>query len=80
MFTNNANLEHFFPFDFILSLQCAYVSIAIVIRSLFSLVLYQCKTSQGNELTRISLVDESLDVVYDTLVKPPRPVVDYLTQ
>jgi len=39
-----------------------------------------CKTSQGNELTRISLVDESLDVVYDTLVKPPRPVVDHLTQ
>lgn len=77
MFTNNANLEHFFPFDFILSLQCC---IAIVIRSLFSLVLYQCKTSQGNELTRISLVDESLDVVYDTLVKPPRPVVDHLTQ
>ena len=57
-------------------------SIAIVMTEIFVLIIavFQCKTSLGNELTRISLVDESLDVVYDTLVKPPRPIVDYVTQ
>lgn len=40
-----------------------------------------CKTNTGNlELTRISLVDESFNVVYDTLVKPKNQIIDYLTQ
>ncbi|XP_043494629.1 RNA exonuclease 5 isoform X3 [Polistes fuscatus] len=40
-----------------------------------------CKTDTGNlELTRISLVDESFNVVYDTLVKPKNQIIDYLTQ
>ncbi|XP_078348045.1 uncharacterized protein LOC144633129 [Oculina patagonica] len=39
-----------------------------------------CHTSVGKELTRISLVDESLNVVFDTLVKPPRPILDYKTE
>lgn len=36
----------------------------------------------GNEqvLTRISVVDSNLEVVYDTLVKPDVPIVDYVTQ
>ena len=32
------------------------------------------------ELTRISVVNESFEVIYDTLVKPCRPVVDYKTE
>ncbi|XP_015183001.1 PREDICTED: RNA exonuclease 1 isoform X2 [Polistes dominula] len=40
-----------------------------------------CKTDTGNlELTRISLVDESYNVIYDTLVKPKNQIIDYLTQ
>ena len=32
------------------------------------------------ELTRISVVDESFNVIYDTLVKPTRPIIDYKTK
>lgn len=41
----------------------------------------QCLTEDGKELTRVCIIDyESGIVVYDTLVKPPKPVVDYLTK
>ncbi|XP_014215920.1 RNA exonuclease 5 isoform X1 [Copidosoma floridanum] len=39
-----------------------------------------CRTTLGSlELTRISIVDEALNVVYDTLVKPDNKITDYLT-
>lgn len=40
-----------------------------------------CKTETGDlELTRVSLVNEKHDIVYDTLVKPENKIVDYLTR
>ncbi|XP_076275568.1 RNA exonuclease 5 isoform X2 [Rhynchophorus ferrugineus] len=40
-----------------------------------------CKTSTGDlELTRISIVNEKHEVIYDTLVKPENKIVDYLTR
>ncbi|KAK2588916.1 hypothetical protein KPH14_001773 [Odynerus spinipes] len=40
-----------------------------------------CRTTTGDlELTRISLVDEGMNIVYDSLVKPDNPIIDYLTQ
>ncbi|XP_043508412.1 small RNA degrading nuclease 5 isoform X3 [Frieseomelitta varia] len=40
-----------------------------------------CKTTSGElELTRISLVDESMKIIYDSLVKPDNPIMDYLTR
>ncbi|CAH3187934.1 unnamed protein product, partial [Porites lobata] len=39
-----------------------------------------CETAEGLELTRISVVDESFNVIYDTLVKPARPIIDYKTK
>jgi len=38
-----------------------------------------CRTLDGLELTRISVVDEECNVIYDTFVKPEREIVDYLT-
>ncbi|XP_034189156.1 RNA exonuclease 5 isoform X2 [Osmia lignaria lignaria] len=40
-----------------------------------------CKTTMGElELTRITLVDEKMNVIYDSLVKPDNPITDYLTR
>lgn len=37
-------------------------------------------TENGPELTRVSIVDSNLNVIYDKLVKPKSTVIDYLTQ
>jgi len=40
-----------------------------------------CRTVTGaNELTRISIVDEKYQTVYETLVRPVNRITDYLTQ
>lgn len=38
------------------------------------------RTSEGQELARITVVDRKLEVVYDTYVQPSAPVEDYATQ
>jgi len=47
---------------------------------LFCVDCEMCITEAGSELTSICVVDSSLQVVYHTLVKPPRPIINYLTQ
>lgn len=38
-------------------------------------------TEDGKELTRVCMIEyETGTVVYDKLVKPPKPVTDYLTR
>ncbi|XP_033111059.1 RNA exonuclease 5-like [Anneissia japonica] len=37
-------------------------------------------THSGQELTRVSVVNEKLEVLYDTLVKPYNKIVDYCTK
>lgn len=37
-------------------------------------------TKIGSELARVSIVDETLTCIYDTLVKPENPVTDYRTR
>ncbi|XP_073838711.1 RNA exonuclease 5-like [Musca autumnalis] len=40
-----------------------------------------CHTSSGvNELTRISIVDENCQTVYESMVRPDNKIIDYLTQ
>ncbi|XP_014348705.1 RNA exonuclease 1 homolog [Latimeria chalumnae] len=39
-----------------------------------------CYTTQGLELTRVTVVDSSLQVVYDVFVKPDSEVIDYNTR
>lgn len=49
-------------------------------RKIFSVDCEMCDTQIGLELTRITVVGWDGIVAYDTLVKPPRPIVDYLTR
>ncbi|XP_043252793.1 RNA exonuclease 1 homolog [Colletes gigas] len=37
-------------------------------------------TTQGLELTRVTVIDEDCNVVYETLVKPQNPIIDYNTR
>lgn len=39
-----------------------------------------CVTTVGSELTRICIVDEDCNIVYETLVKPHNPIKNYLTK
>lgn len=48
---------------------------------MFALDCEMCRTETGElELTRISIVNENLQVIYDTLVKPWNKITDYLTR
>ena len=38
------------------------------------------ETAKGSELARISIVNEALDCIYDTYVKPDSPITDYRTK
>lgn len=46
----------------------------------FALDCEMVRTSEGQELARITIVNRKLEVVYDTHVQPSAPVEDYATQ
>lgn len=48
---------------------------------MFGLDCEMCLTTSGNlELTRITIVDENMKIIYDTLVKPENVITNYLTR
>ncbi|XP_075979055.1 RNA exonuclease 5 [Anticarsia gemmatalis] len=47
---------------------------------LFGVDCEMCLTSAGSELTRVSVVNEKHEVVYESLVKPYNQITDYLTR
>ena len=47
---------------------------------IFAIDCEMVETQKGSELARISIVNESLDCIYDTFVKPDSTIVDYRTK
>ncbi|KAK0167983.1 hypothetical protein PV327_001828 [Microctonus hyperodae] len=48
---------------------------------MFGLDCEMCKTTTGLlELTRISIVDEKMNIIYESFVKPENEITDYLTR
>lgn len=48
---------------------------------MFGLDCEMCRTAKAeNELTRVSIVDENYQSVYETLVRPSNPITNYLTE
>ncbi|XP_059531011.1 RNA exonuclease 1 homolog [Myotis daubentonii] len=47
---------------------------------IYTLDCEMCYTTAGLELTRVSVVDSALQLVYDTFVRPDRDIIDYNTR
>ncbi|SCU98697.1 LAMI_0F15918g1_1 [Lachancea mirantina] len=46
----------------------------------FAVDCEMCKAKEGLVLTRVSVVDFDCNLIYDSLVKPSVPIIDYLTK
>ncbi|KAG7198273.1 hypothetical protein KM043_005676 [Ampulex compressa] len=54
--------------------------IAVEEQGVYALDCEMSYTTQGLELTRVTVINEDCNVIYETLVKPENPVVDYNTR
>ncbi|XP_012280594.1 RNA exonuclease 1 homolog [Orussus abietinus] len=49
-------------------------------QGVYALDCEMCYTTQGLELTRVTVINEDCNVIYETLVKPENPIIDYNTR
>eukprot|EP00794_Sanderia_malayensis_P007732 gene7732-8572_t len=49
-------------------------------KKVYALDCEMCYTVDGLELTRVTMVDYNMTKVYDTFVKPEKPIIDYNTR
>ncbi|KRT80926.1 hypothetical protein AMK59_5062 [Oryctes borbonicus] len=49
-------------------------------RAVYALDCEMCYTTKGLELTRVTIIDPDCKTVYESLVKPLNPIIDYNTQ
>ncbi|XP_070150981.1 RNA exonuclease 1 homolog [Polyergus mexicanus] len=49
-------------------------------QGVYALDCEMCYTTYGLELTRVTVIDEDCNVIYETLVKPQNPIIDYNTR
>ena len=68
----------------VLGLDCEMVRAQFFVAWMWRLMLVlfnpQCLTEDGSELARVSVVNQKGEPVYDSLVKPKKPILDYLTR
>ncbi len=62
------------------SFCCNFVHYLLNVTCLHPSLFLQCETSQGIEATRISIVDKNGTVLFDQLILPRNPIVDYKTE
>ena len=48
--------------------------------AVYALDCEMCYTTVGLQLTRVSVINMSLEPIYEKLVKPSHPIVDYNTR
>lgn len=54
--------------------------IAVEEQGVYALDCEMCYTTYGLELTRVTVINEDCNVMYETLVKPQNPIIDYNTR
>jgi len=64
----------------IVAIDCEMVSLSSIQTVDSFITPLQCTTINGLELTRVSIVDSKLNVLYDKLAKPTNPIINYNTK
>lgn len=49
-------------------------------QGVYALDCEMCYTTQGLELTRVTVINEDCNTIYETLVMPENPIIDYNTR
>jgi len=68
---------HYYRFLVFITL---HIDVAVEEQGVYALDCEMCYTTIGLELTRVTVIDEDCNVIYETLVKPQNSIIDYNTR